>query len=53
MTVYLIETRYKDYNESVITASHTRALTEFNTAEEREVDVIVTPYEVEDLEEEI
>jgi hypothetical protein len=49
MTVYLIETRYKNYTEFHVTVSHERALYEFNTAEERNVDVVVTPYEVEDL----
>lgn len=49
MTVYLIETRYDDYNEEHITASRERAQKELETAEERNVGVIVTPYEVEDL----
>lgn len=49
MTVWLIETRYKDYTLFNVTASHDRAERELSTAEERGVDVIVTPYEVEDL----
>lgn len=49
MTVFMIETRHKDFNEIVITASYERAQNELNTAEERGVDVIITPYEVEDL----
>lgn len=49
MTVYQIETRDKDCNKIVITASYARAQNELNTAESRGVDVIITPYEVEDL----
>lgn len=51
MTVFMIETRYEDCNEIVITASYARAQNELNTAESRGVDVIITPYEVEDLDE--
>lgn len=47
----MIETRHQDYTEFVITASHERTERELATAEERDVDVIVTPYIVEDLEE--
>ena len=50
MTVYMIETRHKDCKEIVITASYDRTQVELNTAEARGVDVIVTPYNVEDLE---
>lgn len=49
MTVYLIETRHKDYTEFHVTASYDRAQHELNTAEVRNVDVIVTPYKVEDF----
>lgn len=49
MTVWLIETRYKDFKEYNITASYDRAERELSTAEERNVGVIVTPFEVEDL----
>ena len=49
MTVWLVETRHKDYTTSYVTASHDRAERDLSTAEERNVDVIVTPYEVEDL----
>lgn len=50
MTVWLIETRHKDYYTRFnVTASHERVERELSTAEEREVDVIVTPYEVEDF----
>ena len=49
MKVWLIETRYKDFKEYNITASYDRAEREFSTAEERNVGVIVTPFEVEDL----
>lgn len=49
MTVFMIETRYKEFNKIVITASYERAQNELSTAEERGVDVIVTPYEIEDL----
>lgn len=49
MTVYLIETRYKDCSEFHVTASYDRAQHELNMAEVRDVGVIVTPYEVEDL----
>ena len=51
MTVFMIETRYEDCNEIVITASYARAQNELNTAEERNVDVIVTPYTLEDFDE--
>lgn len=51
MTVWLVETRHKEYTTSYITASHDRAEKDLSTAEEREVDVIVTPYKVEDLDE--
>ena len=51
MTVFMIETRYEDCNEIVITASYARAQSELNTAESWGVDVIITPYEVEDLQE--
>ena len=53
MTVYMIETRYKDYNTFIVTASHERAKKELSTAEERDVGVIVTPYDVEDLDKDI
>ena len=49
MTVFMIETRYKDSTEIVITASYERTQNALNTAEARGVDVIITPYEVEDL----
>lgn len=49
MIVYMIEIRHKHFNEIVITASHERAQAELNTAEARDVGVIVTPYNVEDL----
>lgn len=51
MIVWLIETRHKDYSEFVVTASHERVDEEIDTAEERAVDVIATPYVVEDLDE--
>ena len=51
MVVYQIETRYKDYKSITITASYERTRKELGTAEERNVDVIVTPYTVEDLDE--
>lgn len=51
MTVYQIETRYKDYNSITITASYERTRKALDTAEERNVDVIVTPYTLEDYEE--
>lgn len=51
MTVFMIETRYEDYNEIIITVSHERAERELSSAEERNVGVIVTPYTVEDLDE--
>ena len=51
MTVWLVETRNKEYKTFYITASHNRAERDLSTAEERDVDVIVTPYEVEDLDE--
>lgn len=49
MLVYMIETRHKHFTEKVISASSERAQAELNTAEARGVDVIVTPYNVEDL----
>ena len=49
MTVYLIETRHKGYTVFNVTASHERVERDLSTAEEREVDVIITPYEVEDF----
>lgn len=49
MTVWLVETRHKGYSAFYVTASHDRAERDLSTAEERNVDVIVTPYEVEDL----
>jgi len=49
MTVWLIETRHKDFKEYNITASYDRAERELSTAEERNVGVIVTTFEVEDL----
>ena len=49
MIVYQIETRYEDCNEIVITASYERTRKELDTAEERNVDVIVTPYILEDF----
>jgi hypothetical protein len=51
MTVWLVETRNKHWKSFYVTASHDRAEKDLSTAEERNVDVIVTPYEVEDLEE--
>lgn len=51
MTVYQIETRDKDYKAIIITASYERARKALDTAEERNVDVIVTPYTLEDFEE--
>lgn len=51
MTVYIIETRYKDYKTLVVTASKARADRELSSAEERDVGVIITPYKVEDLDE--
>ena len=51
MTVWLVETRHKEYTTSYITSSHDRAERDLSTAEERGVDVIVTPYKVEDLDE--
>lgn len=51
MIVWLIETRHNDYTDIVITASHKRVDEEIDTAEERAVDVIATPYVVEDLDE--
>lgn len=49
MIVWMIETMHKDYKEIVITASQERADKELDTAEERDVTVVVTPYKVEDL----
>ena len=49
MVVYQIETRYKNYNSIIITASYERTRKELDTAEERNVDVIVTPYILEDF----
>ena len=49
MTVYQIETRYKDYKSIIITASYERTREALDTAEERNVDVIVTPYTLEDF----
>ena len=51
MTVYQIETRYKDYKSIIITASYERTRKALDTAEERNVGVIVTPYTLEDFEE--
>lgn len=51
MIVWLVETRHKDYSTSYVTVSHDRAERDLSTAEERNVDVIVTPYKVEDLKE--
>lgn len=51
MTVWLVETRNKDYKSFYVTASHDRAQHDLNTAEVRDVGVIVTPYEVEDFNE--
>ena len=48
--VYLVEIRYKDHNNFYVTASKERADKELATAEARGIDVIVTPYKVEDLE---
>ena len=48
MTVYQIETRDKDYRSIIITASYERTREALDTAEERNVDVIVTPYTLED-----
>ena len=52
MTVYQIETRDKDYKSIIITASYERTRKALDTAEERNVDVIVTPYTLEDFDEE-
>lgn len=49
MLVYMIEIRHKHFTEIVISASYERAQAELNTAEARDVGVIVTPYNVEDL----
>ena len=49
MTVYQIETRDKDYKSIIITASYERTRKALDTAEERNVDVIVTPYTLEDF----
>ena len=49
MTVYMIETRDKDYKSIIITASYERTIKALDTAEERNVDVIVTPYTLEDF----
>ena len=49
MTVYQIETRDKDYKSITITASYERTRKALDTAEERNVDVIVTPYTLEDF----
>ena len=49
MTVYQIETRDKDYKSIIITASYERTRKALGTAEERNVDVIVTPYTLEDF----
>lgn len=51
MVVYQIETRDKNYKSIIITASYERTRKALDTAEERNVDVIVTPYTVEDLDE--
>jgi hypothetical protein len=51
MTVYQIETRYEDYNSIIITASYERARKALDTADERNVGVIVTPYALEDFNE--
>ena len=51
MTVYQIETRDKNYKSIIITASYERTRKALDTAEERNVDVIVTPYMLEDFEE--
>lgn len=51
MTVWLVETRSKDWSTFYVTACHGRAERDLSTAEERGVGVIVTPYKVEDLEE--
>ena len=52
MIVYQIETRYKDYKSIIITASYERTRKALDTAEERNVDVIVTPYTLEDFDDE-
>lgn len=51
MTVYLIETIYKDYKEIIITASYERAIKALDSSDEINVDVLVTPYKLEDFEE--
>jgi hypothetical protein len=51
MTVWLVETRTKYYKSFYVTASHERAERALSMAEERNVEVIVTPYEVEDFNE--
>ena len=49
MTVFMIETRYEDCKSIIITASYERTRKALDTAEERNVDVIVTPYTLEDF----
>ena len=49
MVVYQIETRYKNYKSIIVTASYERTRKELDTAEERNVGVIVTPYILEDF----
>lgn len=51
MTVFMIETRHEDCKSIIITASYERTRKALDTAEERNVDVIVTPYTLEDFEE--
>lgn len=51
MTVWLVETRTKYFKAHYVTASHERAERALSTAEKRNVEVIVTPYEVEDFNE--
>lgn len=53
MIIWLVETRSKDWSTFYVTASRDRAERDLSTAEEKNVDVIVTPYEVEDLAESI
>ena len=50
--MYIKLTRDKDYKSIIITASYERTRKALDTAEERNVGVIVTPYTLEDFDEE-
>ena len=50
--LYIKLTRDKDYKSIIITASYERTRKALDTAEERNVGVIVTPYTLEDFDEE-